>query len=124
MIKGPKQELHGRIVEVRRGIIYPAKQLAKLSTSRGEVISILDYVMVVGGGALAEAALIERGKEENPMRMLRIEKVVVNSCIWAAGVRLEKAAKILEMLTGQKPEFRKAKKTIKGFGIYGGSRSR
>jgi len=69
---------------------------------------------------LAEAALIEKGKKENPMRMLRIEKVVINSCIGAAGARLEKAAKILEMLTGQKPEFRKAKKTIKGFGIYRG----
>jgi len=50
LIKGPKQGLHGRIVEVRRDVIYPAKPLAKLSTSHGEVISILDYVMVVGEG--------------------------------------------------------------------------
>ncbi|MCD6592007.1 MAG: 50S ribosomal protein L5 [Thaumarchaeota archaeon] len=59
-------------------------------------------------------------KKENPMRRIRIEKVVINSCIGANAPRLERAAKIVEMLTGQKPEFRKAKKTIKGFGIYRG----
>lgn len=62
-----------------------------------------------------------RGDEEsNPMKRIRVEKVVVNSCIGASTARLEKTAKIIEMLTGQKPEFRKAKKTIKGFGIYRG----
>jgi len=70
---------------------------------------------------MVEATVIEKKKEkENPMRRLKIEKVVVNSCIGASGARLEKAAKIIEMLTGQKPQFRKAKKTIKGFGIYRG----
>jgi len=68
----------------------------------------------------SEAAVTEVKKPENPMRRIRIEKVVVNSCIGAAGARLEKAAKIIENLTGQKPQFRKAKKTIKGFGIYRG----
>lgn len=68
----------------------------------------------------SEAAVTEVEKPENPMRRIRIEKVVVNSCIGAAGARLEKAAKIIENLTGQKPQFRKAKKTIKGFGIYRG----
>lgn len=62
----------------------------------------------------------ERKPEENPMRRIRIEKVVVNSCIGGNPTRLEKAAKIIEQLTGQKPELRKAKKTIKGFGIYRG----
>jgi len=59
-------------------------------------------------------------KLENPMRRLKIEKVVVNSCIGTSGPRLERAAKILEMLTGQKPQIRRAKKTIKGFGIHRG----
>lgn len=48
LIKGPKQGLHGKIIEIKRDVVYPAKPLVKLSTSRGEVISILDYVMVVG----------------------------------------------------------------------------
>jgi large subunit ribosomal protein L5 len=56
----------------------------------------------------------------NPMRGIRISKVVVNSAIGQGGARLEKAAKILEQLTGQKPSIRRAKKTIKGFGIRKG----
>ncbi|RLG04785.1 MAG: 50S ribosomal protein L5 [Thaumarchaeota archaeon] len=62
----------------------------------------------------------KREREDNPMRRIRVEKVVVNSCIGASTPRLERAAKIIEMLTGQRPELRKAKKTIKGFGIYRG----
>ena len=48
-------------------------------------------------------------KLSNPMRKIRIEKVVVNVCVGSSGERLEKAAKILEQLTGMKPSFRKAK---------------
>ncbi len=57
---------------------------------------------------------------ENPMRRIRVSKVVVNSSIGEGGVKLERAVKILEMLTGQKPSVRKAKKTIRGFGIRKG----
>jgi len=56
----------------------------------------------------------------NVMRRLRIEKVTVNCSVGESGAKLEKAAKILESLTGQKPQIRKAKKTIKGFGIHKG----
>ncbi len=48
LIRGPKQGLHGKIVEIKREVVYPAKPLVKLSTAQGDVISILDYVMVVG----------------------------------------------------------------------------
>lgn len=48
LIRGPKQGLHGRIVEIRREVVYPAKPIVKLETSQGEVSSILDYLMVVG----------------------------------------------------------------------------
>lgn len=56
----------------------------------------------------------------NIMRRLRIEKVTVNCSVGESGARLERAAKILEALTGQKPQIRKAKKTVKGFGIHKG----
>jgi large subunit ribosomal protein L5 len=59
-------------------------------------------------------------KLENVNRRIRISKVVVNSSIGEAGARLEKASKILEELTGQKPSLRRAKKTIRGFGIHKG----
>ena len=48
LIKGPKQGLHGKILEIKRDVVYPAKPLVRLETSRGEVISILDYLMVIG----------------------------------------------------------------------------
>ncbi|RLI11830.1 50S ribosomal protein L5 [Candidatus Bathyarchaeota archaeon] len=47
----------------------------------------------------------------------RIEKVVINSCVGRSGEPLEKAMKILEELTGQKPYIRRAKRTIRDFGI-------
>ncbi len=59
-------------------------------------------------------------KEQNPMRRLKIGKVVVNMAVGTSGEKLAKAATVLEMLTGQKPSFRKAKKTIKEFGIKKG----
>lgn len=57
---------------------------------------------------------------ENPMREIRIGKVVINIAVGKSGERLEKAAKLLQQITGQKPSERKAKKTIKGFGIHKG----
>ncbi len=59
-------------------------------------------------------------KLENPMRQIRIEKVVVNMGVGQSGEKLEKAVKVLESLTGQKPSRRKAKKTIREFGIRRG----
>lgn len=48
LVKGPKQGLHGKILEIRRDTAYPAKPIVKLSTKVGEVTSLLSYVMVVG----------------------------------------------------------------------------
>ncbi|MBS7648521.1 MAG: 50S ribosomal protein L5 [Candidatus Bathyarchaeia archaeon] len=55
--------------------------------------------------------------QENPMLKPRVEKVVVNCSVGKSGEPLEKAMKIIEQLTGQKPCFRRAKKTIRDFGI-------
>ncbi len=59
-------------------------------------------------------------KHENPMLKPRIEKVTVNISVGKSGVPLENAVEILETLTGQKPCRRKAKKTIRDFGIRKG----
>lgn len=56
----------------------------------------------------------------NPMLMPRIGKVTVNISTGESGERLQKAARVLEELTGQKPSFRKAKRTIKEFGVRKG----
>lgn len=59
-------------------------------------------------------------RTENPMVKPKIEKVTVNISVGKSGAPLEKAAKILEQLTEQKPCMRKAKKTIRDFGIRKG----
>ena len=68
----------------------------------------------------SEAQEILKKWEEHPMTKPRIAKVTVNIGVGESGERLEKAARVLEMLTGQKPSFRKARRTIKEFGIRKG----
>jgi len=58
--------------------------------------------------------------EEQPMLKPKIEKVVVNISVGKSGEPLEKATKVLKDLTGQNPCKRKAKKTIRDFGIRRG----
>ncbi len=58
--------------------------------------------------------------KRHPMKKPRIAKVTVNIAIGQSGERLQKAARVLEELTGQKPVFRKAKKTIRAFGVRKG----
>ena len=58
--------------------------------------------------------------EEQPMLKPRIEKVVVNLSVGKSGEPLEKASKVLKELTNQTPVKKKAKKTIRDFGIRQG----
>lgn len=53
----------------------------------------------------------------NPMQNIRLEKVCLNICTGKSDETLNKAAKVLEQLTGQTPIFSKAKITIRAFGI-------
>lgn len=55
---------------------------------------------------------------EKPMRKVRISKIVLNVGVGKSGEPLEKAAKVLEYLAEQKPSFRRAKKTVRDFGIH------
>jgi len=56
----------------------------------------------------------------HPMRRVYIGKVIVHIAVGESGERLSKAAEVLRMLTGQEPTFRRARKTIKEFGIKRG----
>ncbi len=61
--------------------------------------------------------MAEAGREGNPMRELKIGKVVVNISVGASGEPLNNAMTLLEKLTGQRPCQRRAKQTIRTFGI-------
>jgi large subunit ribosomal protein L5 len=68
---------------------------------------------------LSEEELI-RNWEQHPMLKPRIDKVVVNLNVGKSGEPLEKANSVLKEITGQTPIKRKAKKTIRDFGIREG----
>ena len=57
---------------------------------------------------------------ENPMRRVTISKVVVNIGVGKSGEAVERARRVLEQITGQKPIERKAKESIRDFGIHRG----
>ncbi len=56
----------------------------------------------------------------NPMQEIVIDKVVVNIGVGQAGDRLNKAARVVEMLTNRKPVFTTAKRTVRDFNVRKG----
>ncbi len=59
-------------------------------------------------------------QKENPMRTLKLEKVIVNMAVGKSGDRLQKSGDVLKELTGGKPSLRKSRDTIREFGIREG----
>jgi large subunit ribosomal protein L5 len=63
---------------------------------------------------------VRKNREQQPMLKPRIEKVVVNISVGKSGEPLEKATKVLKEITGQTPCKRRAKDTVRDFGIRKG----
>jgi large subunit ribosomal protein L5 len=57
----------------------------------------------------------------NPMREIRVEKVVLNMGVGEGGDRLATAERVMEEIAGQKPTRTLAKKTIRDWGIKRGA---
>ncbi len=58
--------------------------------------------------------------DQNPLRQVRIEKLTLNIATGKSGEPLEKAKKVLNQLTGRTPATKRAKRTIKDFGVRQG----
>jgi large subunit ribosomal protein L5 len=56
----------------------------------------------------------------NPLRNIRIEKLTLNIATGKSGEPLEKAKKVLNQLTGRTPATKRARNTIKDFGVRKG----
>ncbi|MCW3986435.1 MAG: 50S ribosomal protein L5 [Candidatus Bathyarchaeota archaeon] len=69
---------------------------------------------------MSEEEEIRKKWREIPMLKPKIRKVTINMAVGQSGEPLEKAVQVLEQLTGRKPVKRKAKQTIRDFGIRKG----
>jgi len=58
--------------------------------------------------------------QQNPMREIRVGKVVVNIGLGKSGEAIERGKKVLEQVTGQKPAQTRAKRSVRDFGIHKG----
>ena len=63
---------------------------------------------------------LTEAKPSNPMRAIKLAKVIVHINVGKSGEELEKARKVLTEITGQKSCTKQAKMTIKDFGITEG----
>ena len=66
--------------------------------------------------------MAQKSKEDNVMKKIQIDKLVINCCVGEAGDKLTKATKVLKDLSGQEPVQNKARITIRSFSIRRGEK--
>ena len=59
-------------------------------------------------------------EQQQDMKRISVDKIVINIGVGKSGEPIEKAKKALLELTGQRPAVRGAKKTVRDFGIHKG----
>jgi len=58
--------------------------------------------------------------QDNPMRLVKVGKVVINIGLGKSGEAIERGKKVLEQVTGQTPSQTRSKKSVRDFGIHKG----
>ncbi len=96
------------------------KKAAKKKVAEAKVPSVAKKSVAVEKVEPKVAKLSRGESTENPMLKPRIEKVTVNMSVGKSGEPLDQAVTVLQQLTNQQPSKRKAKKTIRDFGIRKG----
>ena len=56
---------------------------------------------------IAVRMVSQEEKAKNPLRQLKVDKLIINCCVGESGDRLTRAAKVLEQLTDKKPVYSK-----------------
>ncbi len=64
--------------------------------------------------------MISETIQEESMKSVSVGKVVLNIGVGKSGEAIERAKKVLEEITGQTPSQRRAKKSIRDFGVHKG----
>lgn len=64
--------------------------------------------------------MISKTIQEQSMKSVSVGKVVLNIGVGKSGEAIERAKKVLEELTGQTPSQRRARKSIRDFGVHKG----
>ena len=82
----------------------------------------LDSSYLLIAGENAPPLSCQMATKVNPMRQIRVDKLVVQCCVGGEGDQLTKAAKVVQQLTEQQPSFGKSRLTVRGFGIRRGQK--
>merc|ERR1711976_496558 len=71
----------------------------------------------MGKSKLGYNKMAQANKDDNVMKSIAIDKLVINCSVGVGGDKILKAAKVLKDLTGQEPVISKCRYTIRSFGI-------